>query len=295
MNDKQGLFIFNDDLDMMLDNLQPDEVVELLKMLNEYNRVGEYTESDNRIIRVVFTSIKRTIDRKNEFLEQKRANGSKGGRPRKSEKSSETQLMSTDSIDDTEETENLTEPKETKNNQTKPKETKNNLTEPKESLSKYKYKDKYKHKDKYISPPAPSERGDNEPIDSEPIDTDDTSGVVIDMQTINQSNQSGNNQQVGALFDKFWSEYPRKEDKTKAKKAFIKLRPDKALVGEMLNALKWQKTMEQWRDRRYIPLPTTYLNGRRWEDEQPAQTTQPARSGQPGYADELVAQGISPF
>ena len=285
MNDKQGLFIFNDDLDMMLDNLQPDEVVELLKMLNEYNRVGEYTESDNRIIRVVFASIKRTIDRKNEFLEKQRANGSKGGRPRKSEKTSETQPMSTDSIDDTEETEN---PK-------KPKITQNNPTKPNESLSKYKYKDKYKHKDKYISPPTPSERGDREPIDTDPIDLDDTSGVVIDMQTINQSNQSGDKQQLGALFDKFWNEYPRKEDKTKAKKAFIKLRPDKALVGEMLNALKWQKTMEQWRDRRYIPLPTTYLNGRRWEDEQPAQTTQPARSGQPGYADELVAQGISPF
>lgn len=288
MSELPGLFIFNDDLDNILENLSGDEALELLSMLREYNKTGT-ANTNNTSIRIMFNIIrKNSIDCKKEKqaeISQKRSEAGKlGGRPRNNPEKPE---------------------EENKANAINEKQKKQMLF-PKAKKAIHVHEHIHEH-EQYISPPTPSERGDSEPIDrepidrepidSEPIDTDDAStlGVVIDMQTINQSNQSGNKQQLGALFDKFWTEYPRKEDKTKAKKAFIKLRPDNALVDEMLNALQWQKTTEQWRDRRYIPLPTTYLNGRRWEDEKPEQPAQPARSGQPGYADELVAQGISPF
>ena len=67
-------------------------------------------------------------------------------------------------------------------------------------------------------------------------------------------------------FEDFWSAYPNKKDKQKAKKAWLKNSPS---LVKVLNALKVQKKSEQWTkdDGRFIPLPTTWLNGARWEDE----------------------------
>lgn len=68
-------------------------------------------------------------------------------------------------------------------------------------------------------------------------------------------------------FEKFWSVYPRHEGKQDAKKAFDKLKVDDALLETMVNAILKQKQSEQWSEPRYIPHPSTWLNGHRWEDE----------------------------
>ena len=67
-------------------------------------------------------------------------------------------------------------------------------------------------------------------------------------------------------FDEFWDAYPNKKDKQKAKKAWLKCSPK---LVKVLQALDLQKKSEQWTkdDGRFIPLPTTWLNGARWEDE----------------------------
>ena len=67
-------------------------------------------------------------------------------------------------------------------------------------------------------------------------------------------------------FDKFWEAYPNKKDKQKAIKAWIKHQPD---IVNVLKAIVVQKNSEQWKkdNGQYIPLPTTWLNGARWEDE----------------------------
>jgi hypothetical protein len=70
-------------------------------------------------------------------------------------------------------------------------------------------------------------------------------------------------------FDIFWKEYPRKVDKAKALKAFEKLKPDEELLGVMLQAIIAAKASDVWRETRFIPHPTTWLNGKRWEDELP--------------------------
>jgi uncharacterized protein YdaU (DUF1376 family) len=67
-------------------------------------------------------------------------------------------------------------------------------------------------------------------------------------------------------FEEFWKAYPNKKDKQKAIKAWAKHQPD---LSKVLKALKAQKNSEQWKkdNGQYIPLPTTWLNGARWEDE----------------------------
>ena len=67
-------------------------------------------------------------------------------------------------------------------------------------------------------------------------------------------------------FDEFWRAYPNKKDKQKAMRAWSKHRPD---LKKVLSAVKTQSKSDQWtkEDGRFIPLPTTWLNGHRWEDE----------------------------
>lgn len=70
-------------------------------------------------------------------------------------------------------------------------------------------------------------------------------------------------------FTVFWDMYPRKEGKQNARKAWDKLCPDEELLYRILDAIALQKESDQWmRDNgRYIPLPASWLNGKRWEDE----------------------------
>lgn len=77
-----------------------------------------------------------------------------------------------------------------------------------------------------------------------------------------------------ALFEQFWSAYPRKQNKERARRAWKKLRPDMALCQAMSDALERDKRSEQWRKNNgeFIPHPSSWLNGRRWEDEGPPGT-----------------------
>lgn len=71
--------------------------------------------------------------------------------------------------------------------------------------------------------------------------------------------------EIAKEFDAFWKKYPNKKDKKKALNSWYKHRPDLTTV---LNALDWQLKSDAW-VRGFIPLPSTYINGARWEDEQP--------------------------
>ncbi len=65
-------------------------------------------------------------------------------------------------------------------------------------------------------------------------------------------------------FDLFWSKYPVKKDKKKAMQKFNKMNAEKRKSAiEWIERLKQSDSWKRW----YIPLPTTYLNGERREDE----------------------------
>lgn len=69
---------------------------------------------------------------------------------------------------------------------------------------------------------------------------------------------------VQVRFDEFWEVYPRREAKKAATKAWNAIKPDE--VDLILANVKTRKA-NGWQDPQFIPLPATYLNGRRWEDE----------------------------
>ena len=76
-------------------------------------------------------------------------------------------------------------------------------------------------------------------------------------------------------FEKFWSAYPRKAgNKQKAFEAFKKA---DVSLDVLLAAIENQKQSAQWSkdNGQFIPHPTTWLNGKRWEDQLPADSRIP--------------------
>ena len=71
-------------------------------------------------------------------------------------------------------------------------------------------------------------------------------------------------------FDEFWDSYPkvRRQGKAAAEKAWKKLEPAPDLQQTIIQSVM-RKRAGPWKnkDPQYIPHPSTYLNGRRWEDE----------------------------
>ncbi len=79
-----------------------------------------------------------------------------------------------------------------------------------------------------------------------------------------------------ARFERWWQIYPRKEDKAVARKAWKRCDPDDAQTDAMIVAVGRQAVAKDWADpsrRKFIPLPSTWLNGARWEDEVDTATT----------------------
>ena len=74
--------------------------------------------------------------------------------------------------------------------------------------------------------------------------------------------------QKDPLFIEFWKAYPRKTNKDFAEKVFAKLKVDEALLTKMIQAI-YVQNKSVWKDKeqQYIPHPSTWLNGKRWEDE----------------------------
>ena len=69
-----------------------------------------------------------------------------------------------------------------------------------------------------------------------------------------------------AGFERFWQLYPRKEGKLKAKEAYIRCGVEPEVL---LDSIRRQCSSDQWlrENGRYIPLPASWLEQRRWEDE----------------------------
>lgn len=63
----------------------------------------------------------------------------------------------------------------------------------------------------------------------------------------------------------FWPAYPKKVDRSKAMKAFLRARKD-CTLEEIMSGLS-RYCAQGFEDQRFIAHATTWLNGRRWEDE----------------------------
>lgn len=83
----------------------------------------------------------------------------------------------------------------------------------------------------------------------------------------------------GELFSKFWKTYPKKRDKAKAQRAFLKIKNIEKVFPVMMQALEKQKASADWQKDggQFIPYPTTWLNGKRWEDVEQVDIQPPAQ------------------
>lgn len=72
-------------------------------------------------------------------------------------------------------------------------------------------------------------------------------------------------------FMAFYNAYPKHSGREDAYRAWNQVKPDKQAV---LEAISWQRKSKDHLDREptYIPLPATWLRGRRWEDDKPGWT-----------------------
>ncbi len=75
--------------------------------------------------------------------------------------------------------------------------------------------------------------------------------------------------QKTAFFEEFWKCYPKRKGREQAWKVWNRVSPSYELTRIILSAVTAASRSEDWlkNDGQYIPYPATYLNGKRWEDE----------------------------
>ena len=85
-----------------------------------------------------------------------------------------------------------------------------------------------------------------------------------------EGSDGGTKSLVEARFLEFWKAYPKKTGKQYALKAWNKIKPTAELHERIMQAVDVQKRSDQWRreNGRYIPNPSTWLNGGYWDNEE---------------------------
>jgi hypothetical protein len=98
---------------------------------------------------------------------------------------------------------------------------------------------------------------------------------------INIFSSSGDERFAG--FEEFWKNYPRRENKVRAQQAWVKNKCS-ALTDVILGKLK-ERMDKDWnfKELQFIPIASSYLNARRWEDElvEPRKSIKPVPVEQP--------------
>jgi hypothetical protein len=86
-------------------------------------------------------------------------------------------------------------------------------------------------------------------------------------QRANESEPQSPNNHPPAGFDAFYSAYPNKPGPAAARKCWTKIKADE--VPAIMVSVERHKATEAWQKEngKYIPLPSTFLNQRRWEAE----------------------------
>ena len=71
-------------------------------------------------------------------------------------------------------------------------------------------------------------------------------------------------------FEEFYKNYPKKVKKQDVKKWFKKNKPSSELFSSMMSSLEQFRGSKDWLKEKgqFIPYPSTWLNQRRWEDEE---------------------------
>ena len=118
-----------------------------------------------------------------------------------------------------------------------------------------------RHGHSFAVPKQPEEEPAKEVAKDAPKQTSNTVSDLLPIQSNSiQSKDIGQNE-----FDRFWKSYPKKVAKQDAIKAWKKIKQSE--IENILSDIAKRK-LNGWRgNTKFIPNASTYLNGRRWEDE----------------------------
>lgn len=94
------------------------------------------------------------------------------------------------------------------------------------------------------------------------IDSSILSNSILSNSSLKRANKL-------SYFDEFWKIYPKKVGKGAAEKAWNKIKSPVETLEKIKQTLLWQIKSTEWikEEGQYIPMPASYLNQRRWEDE----------------------------
>lgn len=210
----------------------PDEqAAKLLLAVFDYEETHIEPELDG-VLKVAFIPIRQWLDENRASYEatckKNTENGRKGGRPKKQADNEETQK-----------TQRLSE---------KPKKAEYDYDS--DSDSEYDYDYEYDHEGTDVPVSAPIDAPQN-PKHSKQVKEVKYTDVFLD----------------------FWDKYPRKVNKQNAFKAWKKLKVNDVVFAGIIDGLKranaspaWVKNIKE-QTPEFIPHASTWLNGRRWEDE----------------------------
>ena len=93
---------------------------------------------------------------------------------------------------------------------------------------------------------------------------DSTNPAAAAPEPVRTSKEPDNAQ---SQFGRFWEPYPKKKDKKKTQAIWKKLKLDNKADQIIADVNKRKREDPQWQNHQYIPYPSTYLNGERWNDE----------------------------
>ncbi len=117
------------------------------------------------------------------------------------------------------------------------------------------------------------------PLPAQPYPANPTLVSIEDKQELNGV-RTGSCADARVGFERFWNLYPRKIGKANAEKAWAKLKVTADLFDLMAASLAAWTVSADWTkdDGQFIPHASTWLNGKRWEDElpKPAGASKPA-------------------
>ena len=121
--------------------------------------------------------------------------------------------------------------------------------------------------------PAPDDGIITSDINCNQVQADDSKCPRNPIQSNPNPNRNPNTSasRCTGMFNEFWIAYPKKQGKQQAEKAFNKINPSPELFFKMITSVKQWSQSQQWTKDggQYIPMPATWLNGKRWEDEAP--------------------------
>jgi superfamily II DNA helicase RecQ len=96
------------------------------------------------------------------------------------------------------------------------------------------------------------------------MESDKTSHSITESTTESTTEKPPNPLKGEEHFQTFWELYPKKVGKGGARTSY-KRALKKTTAENILSALR--KQSHKWKDKQFIPHPTTWLNQERWEDE----------------------------